>query len=156
MAVVTTHDLPTLAGFWAGCDIDVRAGLGLYADGGAVQRAREERHHDKQRVAHAVGAAGLLPTGMTDESAAAQPMTPDLCHAVHLFLARTPSWAVLANLEDLLGETTQTNVPGTVESYPNWSRKIALPLERLRDDPRVHQAASALRALRPLPSQGQA
>ena len=155
VAVVTTHDLPTLAGFWAGRDIDVRAGLGLYADGGAVQRAREERHRDKQRVAHAVGAAGLLPTGMTDESAAAQPMTPDLCHAVHLFLACTPSWAVLANLEDLLGEAAQTNVPGTVESYPNWSRKIALPLERLRDDPRVHQAASALRALRPLPPAGQ-
>lgn len=156
VAVVTTHDLPTLSGFWAGRDIDVRAGLGLYADGGAVQRAREERQQDKQRIVRALSAAGLLPSGVTEESATAQPMTAAVCHALHLFLARTPSWAVLANLEDLLGEMAQTNVPGTVESYANWSRKIALPLERLRDDPRVHQAASALRALRPVPPAGQA
>jgi 4-alpha-glucanotransferase len=154
MAVVTTHDLPTLAGFWAGRDIDVRAGLGLYADEGAVQRARDERRQDKQRIVRALNAAGLLPEGVTEESAAAQSMTPELSHAVHLFLARTPSWAVLANLEDLLGETDQTNVPGTVESHANWSRKVALPLERLRDDPRLHRTASALRALRPFPQEG--
>lgn len=151
VAVATTHDLPTLAGFWSGRDIDVRAGLGLYADDGAVQRAWEERYHHKRRIARALAAAGLLPSGLTEESAAAQPMTPELCRAVHLFLARTPSWAILANLEDLLGETEQTNVPGTVDAYPNWSRKLALPLERLRDDPRVHEAAAALRGLRPLP-----
>ncbi|OGW68379.1 MAG: 4-alpha-glucanotransferase [Nitrospirae bacterium RIFCSPLOWO2_02_FULL_62_14] len=154
MAVVTTHDLPTLAGFWAARDIDVRAGLGLYADSGAVQRAREERQQQKQRIVRALGVAGLLPADVTEESVAVQPMTPELCQAVHVFLARTPSWAVLANLEDLLGETDQTNVPGTVEGYQNWSRKIALPLERLRDDPRVHRLASAMRALRPLPQQG--
>ncbi|HYM37720.1 MAG TPA: 4-alpha-glucanotransferase [Nitrospiraceae bacterium] len=156
VAVVTTHDLPTLAGFWSGQDIDVRAQLGLYADGGSVQRAREERQHEKQRIVRALGVAGLLPPGVTEESAAAQPMTPELCRALHVFLARTPSWAALANLEDLLGETVQTNVPGTVESYPNWSRKTALPIEQLRDDPRVHQTASALRAIRPLPPAGQA
>lgn len=154
MAVVTTHDLPTLAGFWAGRDIDVRAGLGLYPDEGAVHRAREERQQDKRHIARALGAAGLLPAGVTDESAAAQPMTPELCQAVHVFLARTPAWVVLANLEDLLGETAQTNVPGTVENHANWSRKITPMLEQLRDDPRVHQVASALRALRPLPRKG--
>jgi 4-alpha-glucanotransferase len=154
VAVVTTHDLPTLAGFWAGRDIDVRAGLGFYADDGAVQRAREERRRDRQRIARALGAAGLLPPGVTEDEAAAQPMTPELCHALHVLLARTPSWAVLASLDDLLGETAQTNVPGTAEQYPNWSRKIALPLEQLRDDPRVHGVASSLRAVRPLPGGG--
>jgi 4-alpha-glucanotransferase len=149
VAVVTTHDLPTLAGFWAGCDIDVRAGLGLYADGEAAQRAREERQRDKRGIVRAVAAAGLLPPGVTEDEAAAQPMTPELCRALHVFLARTPSWAVLANLEDVLGEMAQTNVPGTVESYPNWSRRIAPALDVLRDDPRPHQLAAALRAVRP-------
>ena len=156
VAVVTTHDLPTLAGFWEGRDIDVRARLGLYADGGAVQQAREERQRDRRGIVRAVAAAGLLPPGVTEDAAATQPMTPELAQALHVFLARTPSWAVLANLEDLLGETAQTNVPGTVENHANWSRKIALPLEQLRDDPRVHHMASALSTLRPFPSGGQA
>ena len=151
VAVITTHDLPPLAAFWAGQDIDLRTGLGLYADGEIAQREREERRHDKRRITRALGAAGLLPPGLTEDSAVEQPMTPELCRALHLFLARTPSWAVLANLEDLLGGTAQTNLPGTVGNHPNWSRKIAVSLEQLRDDPRVHQAASALRAVRPLP-----
>ncbi len=149
MAVVTTHDLPTLAGFWAGRDIDVRAGLGLYPDGGAVQRTWDERQRDKRGIVRAVAAAGLLPSGITEDDAATQPMTPELCQALHVFLARTPSWAALANLEDALGETAQTNVPGTVENYRNWSRKIALTLDALRDDPRPHHLAAALRAVRP-------
>ncbi len=149
MAVIGTHDLPPLAAFWAGEDIALRVRLGLYADDEAVRRARDERHHDKQQMLRALGAAELLPPGMVEDAAMAQPMTPELCRALHLFLARTPSWAVLANLEDLLGEMAQTNVPGTVGSHPNWSRKLAVPLEQLRDDARVHQAASALRAVRP-------
>ena len=149
VAVIGTHDLPPLAAYWGGQDIDLRARLGLFAGPEGAQQARGERSRDRRRIAQALGAAGLLPPGLTEESAAEQPMTPDLCRALHLFLARTPSWAVLANLEDLLGETAQTNVPGTVGVHPNWSRKIAIPLEQLRDDPRLHQVASALRAVRP-------
>ncbi|MGH7252302.1 MAG: 4-alpha-glucanotransferase, partial [Nitrospiraceae bacterium] len=80
---------------------------------------------------------------------AGQDMTPDLCRAIHAYLARTPSWVVLANLEDVLGEVAQINVPGTVTQYPNWSRKVSLSLEELRRDPRLRQLASALRAVRP-------
>ena len=151
MAVVTTHDLPTLAGFWSGRDLDVRARLGLYRDEGVAQRAREGRARDKRHLAQALKESGLLPAGVSEQAAVEQPMTPELCQALHAFLARTPSWVVLANLEDLLGETEQMNVPGTVEAYANWSRKIAPDLEQMRDDARVHRLAAALRAERPLP-----
>jgi 4-alpha-glucanotransferase len=154
VAVVATHDLPPLAAYWAGEDIDLRVRLGLFAGPEMAQQARGERSRDKRRIAQALRAAGLLPPGLTEELATEQPMTPELCRALHLFLARTPSWAVLATLEDLLGETAQINVPGTVGVHPNWSRKIAIPLERLRDDPRVHQAAAALRAVRPPTQEG--
>ena len=43
VASIGTHDLPTLAGFWAGRDIDWRERLGLYGDpahGGRERRAR--------------------------------------------------------------------------------------------------------------------
>jgi 4-alpha-glucanotransferase len=76
-------------------------------------------------------------------------MTAELCRAIHAYLARTPSWVVLANLEDVLEEMAQVNVPGTVTQYPNWSRKTSLSLEALRRDPRLRELASALRAVRP-------
>lgn len=56
-------------------------------------------------------------------------MTSELAQAMHLFLARTPCWVVLTALDDVTGELSQANVPGTLDSYPNWSRKMALPLE---------------------------
>jgi 4-alpha-glucanotransferase len=77
-------------------------------------------------------------------------MTPALCRAIHVYLARTPSWIVIANLEDGLGELSQTNVPGTVESHPNWSRKYSLQVDELIRDEQLCQLADALRSVRPL------
>lgn len=149
MAVVGTHDLPTLSGFWAAQDIEVRSQLGHCPDEAARQRMLGDRQRDKARVLCALRAEGLLPPGLTEEAGTGQDMTADLCRAIHAYLARTPSWVVLASLEDVLGEVAQVNVPGTVTQYPNWSRKLSLALEELRRDPRLRQLASALRAIRP-------
>ncbi|MBI4400617.1 MAG: 4-alpha-glucanotransferase [Nitrospirae bacterium] len=150
MAVVATHDLPTLAGFWTGQDIEIRSKLGLYPDEGARRRALEQRQREKSGVLRALNSEGLLPSGLTEDPASAPEMTPELCRAIHVYLGRTPSWVVLASLEDVLGEVAQVNVPGTVDSYPNWSRKTALTLEDLREDPRPHQLAAMLREPRGL------
>jgi 4-alpha-glucanotransferase len=76
-------------------------------------------------------------------------MTPDLCQAIHMYLAGSPAWVVLANLDDVIGEVTQMNLPGTVDAYPNWSRKLSLSLEDLQQDERIQSLAAALRTLRP-------
>ena len=76
-------------------------------------------------------------------------MTPALCRAIHAYLARTPSWVVLANLEDGLEEASQTNMPGTVESHPNWNRKYASRLDELFNDERLHALGESLSSIRP-------
>ncbi len=149
VAVVTTHDLPTLTGFWAAEDIQVRGRLGLYPDDTARRLAWEERRQVKEGVLRALKAQGLLPDGLTEDLSTVPSMTPELCHAIHLYLARTPCWMVLATLDDLLEELAQANLPGTVDSYPNWSRKLARSLEELRGDLRLKQLAAELRMLRP-------
>ncbi|MGH9895652.1 MAG: 4-alpha-glucanotransferase, partial [bacterium] len=137
VAVVTTHDLPTLTGFWAAEDIQVRGRLGLYPDDTARRLAWEERRQVKEGVLRALKAQGLLPDGLTEELSTVPNMTPELCHAIHLYLARTPCWMVVATLDDLLGELAQTNLPGTIDSYPNWSRKTTRSLEELREELRL-------------------
>lgn len=54
--------------------------------------------------------------------------------AVHRWLARSPAALLLVQLEDLLGETEQVNLPGTVEGHPNWRRRMKVPLETFLDD----------------------
>ena len=148
MAVVTTHDLPTLSGFWSGEDLDTRARLGFYPDEAALEAVRLERQRDKTRILEELNVQGLLPEGLPTDAAAAPEMAPALCRAIHAFLARTPSRIMMASIEDAIGERCQTNLPGTVERHPNWSRKLALTLEELQDDPRPWELAATIRSLR--------
>src|SRR5262249_5006541 len=93
---------------------------------------------------------GLLPPGLPNDLAAVPRMMPELSAAIHAYLARTSSWLVLAALDDVVGELAQTNFPGTVDAYPNWSRKLSVTIESLRRDPRPKQLAASLNALRPM------
>lgn len=150
LAVATTHDLPTLTGFWSGEDLQVRRGLGAFSDDATRYRAWEERQRDKGGILSALKREGLLPNGVTEDLATAPAMTSELCRAIHLYLARTPSWLVLANLEDGLGERSQTNLPGTVDSHPNWTRKYAVPVDEILGDERMRELGAVLRSVRPL------
>ncbi|WP_173050473.1 4-alpha-glucanotransferase [Nitrospira sp. KM1] len=148
LAVVTTHDLPTLTGFWSGEDLRVRAGLSAVPDDASKQQAWDERQRDKGHLLCALKKELLLPPGMTEDPSSVPLMTPALCQALHLYLARTSSLLVLANLEDALEELSQTNLPGTVEAHPNWTRKYAVSVDGFLGDPRLRDLAAVLRSAR--------
>jgi len=71
-------------------------------------------------------------------------MTPAFARAVHRLLARTPSRLVTVQLEDVLGVVDQVNLPGTTDAYPNWRRKLPLPLEQWSPIERFVELARAL------------
>ncbi len=150
LAVAATHDLPTLAGFWSGEDLHVRSGLSAFPDDAACRQAWEVRQRDKAGILSALNREGLLPNGVTEDLATAPAMTAELCRAIHIYLARTSSCVMLANLEDGLGELSQTNLPGTVDSHPNWTRKYAVRVNEILCDERLRQLGAVLRSTRPL------
>jgi flagellin-specific chaperone FliS len=39
---------------------------------------------------------------------------------------------MLVQLEDLVGETEQANLPGTTDAHPNWRRRLARTLEEIK------------------------
>ncbi len=125
----STHDLPTLRGFWRGLDIDWRTRLDLYPSESLRQSQIREREEDRQRVMALLAGEGALPgNGDTDPNTLAD-LGPLQVAALHRHLARSPSRIVLAQAEDLAGALEQANLPGTVDSHPNWRRKLPLPLE---------------------------
>lgn len=149
VAVVTTHDLPTLSGYWEGGDIEARAKLGMFPTEQARIAMVAERQVDKTRILAALKAEGLLPAGMSEDPAQTPVLTEELADAIHLYLARTPAWVVLANVEDVLGVRGQTNLPGTVDQHPNWCRKLPRRVDEIMRDPRFERLAARLRAARP-------
>jgi 4-alpha-glucanotransferase len=150
LAVAATHDLPTLSGFWEGADIETRAALGLFSSEDAKMSALAERQRDKSAILATLQAEGLLPPGLPDAVAQGPAMTSELARAIHVYLARTPAWLVLANVEDVIGTRAQANVPGTVDEHPNWRRKLRLTVEELIRDDRFEQLGAGLRSLRSL------
>lgn len=152
LACLSTHDLPTLDGWWMGGDIVLRRDHGLI-DGESAAEQQARRREERQALVRALlraGAAGKaeLP-GSRKSAAEGQPVPPALHVAAHRFLARTPSLLVGVRLADLTGETEPTNLPGTVDSYPNWRLKSSVLLEDLASTAPFELITGAVAAERP-------
>lgn len=139
MASISTHDLPTAAGYLTGEHVRVRDELGLLGRSLPEERA----DHEQERSA--------LLTALVDEGVLASVEAPldDVVVAMHAYLGRTPSTVVLASPYDVVGETRQPNLPGTTNAYPNWRIPLPLALEDLTADARVAAVGAVLRAARP-------
>jgi len=127
----TTHDLPTLAGFWTHRDIEERRRAGVLLDEAGYRAQQAAREAEKQKMLDALFAAGLLPWDYPRSARDIPELTGELHNAVIGFLASTPSMLLLVNQEDLTKETAQQNLPGTTWQYPNWSRKMHFRIDEL-------------------------
>ena len=137
LVTVTTHDLPTLAGFWTHRDIEVRKEAGMFDSEQALIQVAAERTADKKKLLELLQQLGLLPGYLSSDVNAYPEITGDLHNAVVGFLALTPAKLFILSLEDLFKETNQQNFPGTTAEYPNWSLKMKFTLEEFRSDPKV-------------------
>ncbi|MEU6151896.1 4-alpha-glucanotransferase [Actinosynnema sp. NPDC047251] len=127
MASISTHDLPTVAGFLDAEHVRLRADLGQFAGDpdGEFRSAERERAE--------------LVALLEQEGVAAD----DLVTAFHALLAKSPSLLCLTSPQDALGETRQPNLPGTVDEYPNWRIPLPVRLADLFTDTRVRRVAAA-------------
>ncbi|HLW76630.1 MAG TPA: 4-alpha-glucanotransferase, partial [Bryobacteraceae bacterium] len=108
---ITTHDLPTLAGFYAARDIEARRAAHMI-DEEEYARQIEHRKTEIAKLDETLARAGF----------AGDPLG---------FALATPSRIAIVNQEDLTGETEQQNVPGTTWQHPNWRRKMKIAVEEL-------------------------
>jgi len=114
-AMTSTHDLPTVAGWWRGHDIETRRELGLVADPDMELRTRQDDRKALWRsFARSKAASGDAPA--PSESARA-------VNAALRFISQTPSQLALVPLEDALALEEQPNLPGTIDQHPNWRRR---------------------------------
>jgi (1->4)-alpha-D-glucan 1-alpha-D-glucosylmutase len=143
LVTVSTHDLPTLAGFWRGADLEARDRLELFPGHAVRDDQYAERARARPALLQALARAGLVQPGD------AVPATLDFDHvlAVHRYVARTPAALMSVQLEDVFGEALQVNLPATTDAqYPNWRRKLGVDLEDYARDGRFAAVCAAIRA----------
>ncbi|MBK6631423.1 MAG: malto-oligosyltrehalose synthase [Betaproteobacteria bacterium] len=145
LVAVSTHDLPTLCGFWKGLDLDTRAELGLFPTEAMKEGSVAGRAQDRARLLMALQREKLLPEGVGIHPVSVPEIGADLSVAVHRFLARTPAQVMAVQQEDVFGVVEQPNLPGSNEGHPNWRRRLPVALEDWREHPRQRALAEAMR-----------
>jgi 4-alpha-glucanotransferase len=127
----TTHDLPTLRGYWAERDMEIKERANLYPHPEDRAQETQARGEDRLQLWEALRRAGFtLPESMPAT------LSSEMMKMVYQFLARTPSRLLIVQLEDLLGELDTPNLPGAADSaYPSWRVRISRELTSWLKDP---------------------
>ncbi|HEY4114877.1 MAG TPA: 4-alpha-glucanotransferase [Rhizomicrobium sp.] len=141
IALTTTHDLPTVAGWWRERDIDWAVKLRRKMHLGSESAERRARKKDRALLWSAWNLTGCA------KGAEPKPAQTDaVIDAALCDVSRTPCPLAIAAVEDILGEAEQPNLPGTTDEHPNWRRR--LPAEDFWSDAKVRARLSRLAARR--------
>lgn len=143
MAVLCTHDMPTLRGFWHCDDLKMGREIGLYPDEEQLEGLFADRLKCKQGILDSVAWHGYLPEGV-GRDAQLVPMDSYLSEALQLHVAAGSSALLSVQLEDWLEMDKPVNIPGTVNEYPNWRRKLSMNLDELFAREDVNRIAAKL------------
>ncbi|WP_418163147.1 4-alpha-glucanotransferase [Pantoea vagans] len=130
MAVATTHDLPTLRGWWQSDDLTTGAQLGLYPDKVVLAGLYQDRRRAKQALLNSLHRVGALPK-RAGRDARRTGMSKALNRAMQRYLADSHSALLGLQPEDWLDMAAPVNIPGTSDEYPNWRRKLSVTVEAL-------------------------
>lgn len=147
---VSTHDLPTLSGFWQGQDIAVRTELDLYPNPELRENQIKGRVMERMAIFDLLEQRGLLPAGLNAGPLSTPTMTVELAAAIHRLVSQSNAKVFMVQFEDMLQQVDQINLPGTTDPvYACWKRKITIPVEEYNTDHRVLEICKAIAAERP-------
>ena len=151
LLMVTNHDVPTLAGWWAAQDINSRNEYKLFdsPDDFAAQLA--QRQAQKTKLLEWLSWLDLLPKNWPAElhgSCANKPFDLSLCAAILKANARTNCQFMLYQLDDLQLIDQPVNIPGTFLEHPNWQRKQHLNTSAIFADEKINEILTSINAER--------
>jgi 4-alpha-glucanotransferase len=139
LATTTTHDLPSIKGWFAGNDIDWRVRAG-HSQTHQRDNDHAERNAERAALLDALAESGQLQGQRDDIEACLQ--------ASIGYIGSTPAMLTLLPLEDACGAEQQPNLPGPGSEHPNWRRRYALPVREMLEQPLARQRLERLAAAR--------
>lgn len=140
MATLTTHDMPTIIGYWHCLDLELGKSVGLYEDGDILSGLYDDRVSAKQAILNSLHGHGAIPEHI-GRDAMSVGMTRELNYAMQVHMAKGNSALLSLQLEDWIEMDKPVNVPGTFLEYPNWRRKLSMNLEDIFASDHIDQLA---------------
>nr|WP_301274218.1 4-alpha-glucanotransferase [Acetobacter senegalensis] len=124
VAMTTTHDLPTVAGWWL--EMDNPAQHARNKEQAPTAARQNERNTLWSMLTAATSKEDPLPMPPVSPAGATTVVDTSI-QAV----ASTPCPLVLVPMEDFLGMTEQPNVPGDQKEHPNWRNRYPIMVKEI-------------------------
>ena len=144
-----THDMPTLAGYWLGTDIDAAQKIGLMNEERS-NYARTLRRKDRFAVVETLAHSGrwFVDSRSFDAEINGKTLPGRFIEKLYAYLATAPCCLLLVQLEDILEQKEQMNMPGTNTEYPNWRYKLPKTIAELYDNEKMKRFCMIIRQIR--------
>ena len=117
----------------------IQGAFGLLGPEDSEDALRRDRAADRKLLSQAIGSG----TGARDSEAPLADMLR--------FVSSTPCPLLLVSMEDLTGALDQPNLPGTIDTHPNWRQRLPLDNRACFADPAPRLRLDAARAGRGRP-----
>lgn len=142
LAMISNHDVPTLAAWWNKSDLATRHQIGLISEEEELAAAISARESDLIQILHWLNDSGLLPESWCDFNIHRE-FDLSLCRAILQANGYSNSQLVSAQLDDLCLTESPINIPGTCNEYPNWRRKLPQTIAGIFSEPESHSLLTA-------------
>ncbi|NMH58616.1 4-alpha-glucanotransferase [Alteromonas ponticola] len=143
MSTLTTHDMPTLIGYWHCLDLELGKELGLYPTDEILQTLYQDRHENKQAILDSLHGHNSVDDSVGHDVNHTG-MTEALNYGIQVHMAKGSSALLSLQLEDWLQMDKPVNIPGTYNEYPNWRRKLTHTVEEIFDNASIRTLATKL------------
>ncbi|WP_289028512.1 4-alpha-glucanotransferase [uncultured Paraglaciecola sp.] len=147
MATLTTHDMPTLKGYWNCYDLELGKELSLYPNSRVLNELYNSRHRNKQAILDTLHGHNSV-TEEVGYDVNSVGMSRALNFGMQLHMAAGSSELLSLQLEDWLEMDKPVNIPGTSDEYPNWRRKLTQDLQCIYSDEALNKLALDLTKIR--------
>ncbi len=135
MSALSTHDMPTIEGWWSHSDLTLGKELGLYTDEN-VRVIGEARYQDQQRILDSMHWHGVISDKVPSDGRNC-PMSRELRDGMQIHMCLGNCALFSTQIEDWLGMDKPVNIPGTSYQYPNWRRKLSKNIDEIFADSEI-------------------
>lgn len=147
MTTLSTHDLPTINGYWRGYDFELGEKFGVYPNPQVLEILKADRVRAKAKILERLKQAKVdVETGI-DESLSSQ-VTTEFSHDLQRYVANVSSSLFGFQPEDWLNMSEPVNIPGTSTEYANWRRKLSQNIDVIFADSQIQRLLKDVNQIR--------
>lgn len=131
MTTLSTHDLPTINGYWRGYDFELGEKYDVYPNPDILAVLKTDRINAKAKILKRlqVSLNKKLPKSVNESLTSGCPLSFN--HDLQRYVAQVNSGLFGLQPEDWLGMTEPVNIPGTSTEYKNWRRKLTHNIDEI-------------------------